>query len=108
MGIRIEKNQTLNVKDAVKAWIEKSPKDARAIIFGEGPQERHTPYRLNNILRAYMEGKEDELPPIRFAPQFGEVEDGRHRLAMAYLMDKPAIKANLVYVTPDEEEDEDW
>lgn len=107
MGIEIKKNQTLDVQKAVEAWLKHSPKDAKAIIFGEGPQERHTPYRLNNILDAYMQGKEDQLPPIRFAPQFGEVEDGRHRLAMAYLFDKPTIKANLVYVTPDEEE-EDW
>lgn len=109
MGTVVKKNQVIDVKDAVRQWMKRDPKSAEAIIYGVGPQERHTPYRLEKIMQAYEEGKEDRLPPIRYAPQFGEVEDGRHRLAAAFLMGKDKIKADLVYVTDkDEEEEEDW
>ena len=90
----ILKNQTLDVRKTVIGWMAKD-KDAEALIFGIGKQEKHTAHRMNNILEAHQAGT--ELPPISYQPQFGTLIDGRHRLAVAYLMGIETIKADCYY-----------
>lgn len=93
----IIKNQTINVRKTIIGWMTKNENDALAIINGIGKQERHTANRLNNIMNAYNTGTENELPAIQVAPQYGEVIDGRHRLAVAYLLGIDSIRADLHY-----------
>ena len=94
----IMKSQSINVRRTVIEWLAADQAAANSIIYGIGAQERHTAHRLNSILSAYQEGKENELPAIQIAPQFGQVIDGRHRLAIAYLMGIETIKADLHYI----------
>jgi hypothetical protein len=75
----------------------KDEKDAMAIINGIGNQEKHTAYRMNNIMEAYMNKTESELPSITYAAQTGQIIDGRHRVAVAHLLGIKTIKADLIY-----------
>lgn len=67
-------------------------------------EERISAYRISQILEAYAEGNDKQLPPIRYAPQFGQIEDGRHRVFVAWILGIREIQADLVWVTPDQEE----
>jgi hypothetical protein len=88
-------NQTQNVRKLVQGWMAKDQKGFMALLNGE---ETISAGRFASIAEAYAEGTADQLPPIRYAPQFGEVEDGRHRLMMAWIMGVESIKADLVWV----------
>jgi hypothetical protein len=88
-------NQTQNVRKLVQGWLAKDQKGFMALLNGE---ETISAGRFARIAEAYAEGTADQLPPIRYAPQFGEVEDGRHRLMMAWIMGQENIKADLVWV----------
>jgi hypothetical protein len=87
--------QRQNVRKLVQGWIAKDQKGFMALLNGE---ETISAGRFARIAEAYAEGTEDQLPPIRYAPQFGEVEDGRHRLMMAWIMGRESITADLVWV----------
>ena len=91
----IIKNQTINVRQTVIGWMAKDPESANAVIFGTAKQERHTARRLNSILEGYQSGA--DFPPISHQPQFGTLIDGRHRLAVAYLLGIESIQADLYY-----------
>ena len=91
----IIKNQTINVRKTVIGWMAKDPESANAVIFGTAKQERHTAHRLNNILEAHQTNT--DLPAISYQPQFGTLIDGRHRLAVAYLLGIENIQADLYY-----------
>jgi hypothetical protein len=92
----IMKSQSINVRRTIIEWLAADQAAANSIIYGIGAQERHTAHRLNSIMAAHQEGK--ELPAIQIAPQFGQVIDGRHRLAIAYLMGIETIKADLHFI----------
>lgn len=87
----------IDVRQAAIGWMAKDEASALAIIHGIGRQERHTANRMNNILEAYLNGTDHELPAITIAAQTGQIIDGRHRLAVAYLFGIKTIAAKLIY-----------
>ena len=102
MATFIKKNQDLDVRKAVVAWMAHNQKDADAILYGKGEIERHTPCRLERIREAYTDGTADHLPPVTWCPQYGTITDGRHRIAVAYLNGIKKIKADFIYNVPDD------
>ena len=94
MNTTTQTNQTLNVKKVVAGWLAKDTKGFNSILNNE---ERISAYRISQILEAYADGTNKELPPIRYAPQSGQIEDGRHRVFVAWVLGVENIQADLVW-----------